>query len=216
MRLTTLRFPAALLAATLLLTACGGKSDEQKAAEVAEEATKDAKVSLGDAADAMQKMAKQMEENQKDGKKIETVDFRLLKELLPADAGGLPRKEATGEKTGAMGMNISQASGKYANADNTERVDIDIVDAGGTGALMGLAAWSMIEVDKETADGYERSTKIGDYKAYEEYTNSSKSGKLSVIVEQRFVVTLDGDGLPMDKLQSILKQIDLDKLAGMK
>ncbi len=216
MRLTTLRLPALFLAATLLLTACGGKTDEQKAAEAAEEAAKDAKVSLGDAASAMQKMAKEMEDNQKSGKTVQVIDFRQLKELLPAEAAGLARKEATGEKNGAMGMTVSQASGKYANGDNSETLDISIVDAGGTGAIMGLAAWTMIDVDKETADGYERTTKIGDYKAFEEYTNSSKSGKLSVVVGQRFVVSLEGRGLDMDKLQSVLKQIDLDKLAGMK
>ncbi len=214
MRLTQFQLPAMLLAATLFLTACGGKTEEQKAAEAAEEATKDAKVSLGDAADAMQKMAKEMEDNQ--GKKVEVVDFRQLKELLPNDAAGLARKEATGEKNGAMGMSVSQANGKYANADNSQTLNISIVDAGGTGALMGFAAWSMIDVDKETADGFERTTKIDGYKAYQEYKTSSKSGKVSVIVGNRFVVTADGDGLSMDAIQDAVKEIDLGKLADMK
>ena len=39
------------------------------------------------------------------------------KELLPADADGLPRKEATGEKNGAARFTVSTANGKYANED---------------------------------------------------------------------------------------------------
>jgi hypothetical protein len=215
MYLSSLRLPALVLATTLLLTACGGKSDEQKAAEAAEQAAKEAGVSLGDAADAMQKMAKQMEDNQKSGKTVAVVDFRRLKELLPAEAVGLPRREATGEKNGAMGMSIAQAEGKYANDDKSERLKITLVDAGGTAMLMGLAAWTMVDIDKETADGYERTTNIGDYKAYETYKTGAKSGQVAVLVGQRFVVTLDGRGLPMDKLRDALKQVDLDKLAGM-
>ncbi|KAB7728744.1 transposase [Rudanella paleaurantiibacter] len=194
--------------AVALLTGCGGKSEEEKAAE-------EAKVSVSDAVNSMQQMAEQAEEAEKNGP-VETVDFRALKELLPADADGLPRKEATGEKAGAMGFKISTASGEYANADGTERIDLDIVDAGGTGALMGLAAWSMIDVDKETENGYERTGKIGDYKSYEKYDNANKDGEIAVLVKNRFVVTIKGNGVSAEKLKATLEDVDLDKLAGMK
>ena len=68
---------------------------------------------------ALKDMAAQAEEMQKKGP-VDTVDFRSLKELLPADADGLPRKEATGEKNGAAGFTISTANGKYANEDESE------------------------------------------------------------------------------------------------
>jgi hypothetical protein len=202
----------ASLLAVALLTACGGKSEEEKAAEKAQE---EAKVSMSGAMDAMKQMAEQAEKQQKEGP-VATVDFRQLKELLPADADGLARKEATGQKTGAMGVNISTAEGKYANADGSETVEIAIVDAGGTGALMGLAAWSMVEMDKETTDGYEKTTKFGDHKAYEKYDNSGKDGEIAVLVNSRFVVTAKGRGVAMDKLKATLEDIDLNKLADMK
>lgn len=197
------------LAAALLMS-CGGKSDEEKAEEAAEEA----KVSVSDAMGAVQAMAKQAEEAQKNGP-IETVDFRSLKELLPADADGLARKEASGEKTGAMGFNISTAKGEYANGDGSERIELAIVDAGGTGALMGLAAWSMIDVDKETESGYEKTGKMGDHKCYEKYNNTNKDGEVAVLVKNRFVVTAKGNGVSMDKIKSTIEDVDLDKLAGM-
>ena len=200
-------YAGAILVAATLLTACG-KSEEQKKAE-------EASASLGGAMDAMKDMAKAAEDQQKNGP-VETVDFRALKELLPADADGLPRKEATGEKNGAMGFKVSTAEGKYANADGTETAEVGIIDAGGTGALMGLAAWTMMDIDKETETGYEKTTTMGDNKAYEKYDNANKDGELVVVVAKRFVVTAKGHGIPMDKIKATLNKVDLNKLAGMK
>ena len=204
----------ALMSAALLMS-CGGKSDEEKAQEAAEKIADDAKVSVSDAMGAVQAMAKQAEESQKNGP-VETVDFRALKELLPDNADGLARQSATGEKTGAMGFKISIANAKYANTDNSERIELSIVDAGGTGVMMGLAAWSMIDVDKETENGYEKTGKMGDYKSYEKYDNSGKDGEIAVMIQNRFVVTAKGQGVSMDKIKTALEDIDLNKLADMK
>lgn len=204
----------ALVSAALLMS-CGGKSDEEKAQEAAEKIADDAKVSVSDAMGAVQAMAKQAEESQKNGP-VETVDFRALKELLPDNADGLARQSATGEKTGAMGFKISTANAKYANTDNSERIELSIVDAGGTGVMMGLAAWSMIDVDKETENGYEKTGKMGDYKSYEKYDNSGKDGEIAVMIQNRFVVTAKGQGVSMDKIKTALEDIDLNKLADMK
>ena len=204
----------ALMSAALLMS-CGGKSDEEKAQEAAEKIADDAKVSVSYAMGAVQAMAKQAEESQKNGP-VETVDFRALKELLPDNADGLARQSATGEKTGAMGFKISTANAKYANTDNSERIELSIVDAGGTGVMMGLAAWSMIDVDKETENGYEKTGKMGDYKSYEKYDNSGKDGEIAVMIQNRFVVTAKGQGVSMDKIKTALEDIDLNKLADMK
>lgn len=203
----------AVVSATLLMN-CGGKSDEEKAEEAAEKIANDANVSVSDAVSAMKEVAEQAEESQKNGP-VETVDFRALKELLPADADGLPRKSATGEKTGTMGFKISTANGEYGNSDNSENIELSIVDAGGTGAMMGMAAWSMIDVDKETENGYEKTGKMGDYKSYEKYDNSGKNGEIAVLIKNRFMVTAKGRGVSMEKIKASLEDIDLDKLAGM-
>ncbi len=201
----------ALLAGALLLTNCGGNKEETEKKELKNEEN----VSPGDAMNAMQEMVKQAEESQKNGP-IETVDFRQLKELLPATADGLPRKEASGEKTGTMGFKISTANARYANDDNSKTVDISVVDAGGTGALMGLAAWSMIDMDKETESGYEKTGSMGDYKTYEKYDNAGKDGEIAVLVVKRFVVTAKGNGISMEQLKAALNEVDMSKLAGMK
>lgn len=192
----------------LLCAGCGGDDQKNKEAE-------EASASLGGTLNAVQEMAKQAEEAQKNGP-VETIDFRKLKEMLPANADGIPRKSATGEKNGMAGFNFSTATGRYENADNSQNVELVLVDAGGTGAMMGMAAWSMIDMDKETDSGYEKTTLIGNNRAYEKYDNTDKAGELAVLVNKRFIVTIKGRGVEMDKLKSVLDEVDLDKLGGMK
>ncbi|SOD97290.1 transposase [Spirosoma fluviale] len=203
---TKLYLLAAGLLPVMLLTNCGGNKEEAK---------DEASVSTLGAVSAMKEMAAQAEEMQKNGP-VATVDFRALKELLPADADGLARKEATGEKNGAAGFSISTANGKYANTDGTETIEISIVDGGGSAMMMGLAAWSMMEVDKETENGYEKTSTIGDNKSYEKYDTSGKDGELNVLVNKRFVVTVKGRGVSMDKMKAALEDVDLDKLSDLK
>ncbi len=184
------------------LWSCGGKEEEQ------------AKEEPKNAMEAIQQMADKAKEMQEKGP-VDPVNFRSLKELLPADAAGFERTEATGEKNGAMGFSISQAQGKYEKDD--ARIEIDIVDTGGVGgmAMMGMAAWAMAEVDKETKSGYEKTTRINGMKAYEKYDNDSKDGEVNVIVANRFVVNVKGRNVSMDQIKDTLDDLDLDKLAKL-
>lgn len=196
----TVRLLISLLAMTMLLSNCGGKKEEKQ---------EEPKTGL----EALQNIAAEAEKMSNEKPK-EVVDAKLLKELLPDDADGLPRKEASSEKTGAMGFNISTAQGRYRNDDSS--IEVNIIDAAGTGALMGLAAWSMIDVDKENEDSYEKTTKYKEHKAFEKYNNKNKDGELAVIVANRFVVTVKGNNIAMDKIKATLDDIDLDKLEDMK
>ncbi|GAB2780021.1 hypothetical protein GCM10027275_24440 [Rhabdobacter roseus] len=194
-----------LVASSLLFWNCGGKSQ-------AEEEKEEPK----NAFEAIQKMAEKAEDMQKNGP-VEPVDFRKLKEFLPTEAGGLPRTEASGEKNGAMGFSLSQAEGKYSDANGESTIDIDLLDTGGIGgmAMMGMAAWALAEVDKETARGYEKTTKIDGHKAFEKYNTEDKSGELNVLVGDRFIVNVKGYNVTMDQLKGSLSDIDLKKLKGL-
>lgn len=191
-----------LLATVLTLSNCGGKEEEQ-----AEQPK--------NAMDAIQQMAQKAEEMQ-NREPVDPVDFRELKELLPSDAAGLERIEATGEKTGAMGFTISQAEAKYKKED--ANIEVQILDTGGVGgmAMMGLAAWTMAEVDRETASGYEKTTRFEGHKAFEKYDNNRQDGELNLIVGDRYIVNVKGRNVSMDQLKGTLNELDLNKLAAMK
>lgn len=195
------------LVAALMLNSCNGKKGDQT-----EEASEEPKSSI----DALQELADKAKDLG-NREAVDPIDFRKLKEFLPMKTGGLDRTEATGEKSGAMGFTVSTAEGKYKGSDNAS-IDIDIIDTGGIAGVstMTLAAWSMAEIDKETTTGYEKTTKIEGFKAFEKYDNEQKSGELNVLVAERYLINVEGNNVSIEQLKDCLKDIDLDKLSDLK
>lgn len=198
---------AAFLSCTMLLTSCGGNKEKEAEEKAAEN---------GSPADALQAIADKAKA-MGDREAVDPIDFRKLKDLLPEKLSGMSRTEATGEKSGAMGFTVSTAQAKY-KGDSNESLDIEIVDTGGIAGVstMALAAWSIAEIDKETANGYERTTQIDGHKAFEKYDNQDKSGEINVLVGDRYVVNVQGDNVTVDQLKEALNGIDLGKLGELK
>ncbi|MBX2842090.1 MAG: hypothetical protein KTR26_09975 [Flammeovirgaceae bacterium] len=150
--------------------------------------------------------------------KVEPVNFRKLKELLPEEVAGIDRTNAEGEKAGAMGMKISKAEGGYDDGDkkiNISITDMGFMASGELGAMM-TAGWLMADIDRESDTEMERTTKIKGYKGYEEYKFDKKSGKVSLFVGDRFIVEIDGRNIELDDLRETVDEIDLDELESMK
>jgi len=201
-----------LISAIFILFGCGKGGDQPNEKQKSEEKT--GIKSLDDFVDKAKEVQKSMEE----GKKYEVVDFRELKALLPENLGDLKRTNAEGEKSGAMGFTISKAEADYNNEDYSQRIDIEITDMTGASGFAGLAAWgwAMADIDKETASGYEKTTKYKGHKAFEKYNNEYKDGSIEVLVSGRFMVSVNGNNVPMTAIMSAIDQIDVGKLEAMK
>ncbi len=201
-----------LLPLILVLLSCGKGGDQPNDKQKSDEKT--GIKSLDDFVDKAKEVQKSMEE----GKKYEVVDFRELKALLPENLGDLKRTNAEGEKSGAMGFTISKAEADYNNEDYSQRIDIEITDLTGTSGFAGLAAWgwAMADVDKETETGYEKTTKYKGHKAFEKYDNQDQYGSIEVLVAGRFMVSVNGNNVPMQVIMSAIDAIDIGKLEAMK
>ena len=198
-----IRLLALLLSLSVLVWNCGSKSEEEQAKE---EPT--------NGLDALQKIANEAEKMSKEGPK-ETIDPKLLKALLPEDADGLKRREASSQKSDMAGFGVSTAEASYRD-DSGQDININITDVAGMSvALMAVAAWSMGSIDKETENGYEKTTEYKGHKAFEKYDTQGKNGEISVIVANRYIVQVEGNGVSIDKIKSVLDDIDLDKLKGL-
>lgn len=208
-----------LLLAALSLTACGGSSNESAENDTAEETAAAASSSADSESDEPESITEAMNEAQKalqeSGATKEVVNFRELKKLLPESMMGMERTEFSGEKAGAFGFNMSNAQAKYQEGD--KRIEVNIVDvAGVSAAMMGMASWATIEVDRESNEGYERTTTIDGHKAFEKYNTRQKSGELNLIVSERFIVSLEGRNIEEGDLRKALDQLSINKLAGLK
>lgn len=153
---------------------------------------------------------KQLEESMKgmNENAAEVVDFRVLKDALPEKLAGLPRTSHSGEKTSFASIQVSTAQANYNEGD--KRLDVTITDTGGFGmAMAGLAAWSNVDLDRESDTGYERTTMINGHKAFEKFDNNSNYGEVSMIYDKRFIVALNGTNIPIDDLRDAAKKIKI-------
>lgn len=212
-----------LSAALLMVSGCGmfkdKEADQEEAAkdlsEKMEEAGKDLQ---DDPAGSMKKMTEAMEQfgqKMNEGAKVEPVDYKELKALLPEELSEMKRENASGEKTSAIGMKVSRAEATYTN-DNS-RIEISIQDMG---TLSGMAAmaygWAFTDMEKESDNGFERTTTYKGHRAFEKYDQSDKDGEINVLVAKRFIVEVKGRGVSMDDIRSALDTVNVAQLAGMK
>jgi hypothetical protein len=200
------------MAVAVLVSGCQ-KSTEQKKLEEAAKEMGHAGQKLAEGAQGMADAMKELNE----GKKVEPVDFRELKALLPESLAGLTRANAEGERTAAMGVNVAFASAQYTNESGTS-ISVKISDMGSlTGAMrMATLGWTMAEIDRETDDGYEKTTSFNGHKAWEKYGKNAQHGDLSILVEGRFLVEVNGDNCEMNQIKDAAGKVDLTKLASMK
>ncbi len=161
---------------------------------------------------------KNLSESFNEGKKVNPVDFRELKSLLPEQIGNLKRKNASGEKSSAMGINISKAEADYSDEQGNKNIDVEITDLGSISGISGLATygWYLADIDKETESGYERTFMYKGNKGYERYNNDSRDGEISVLIAKRFITEIRGNNVSMDELKAALNLIDIGKLESMK
>jgi hypothetical protein len=226
-------FTAALAIALAGSLACG-KSEAEKQAEeaaaqaekaaeaatrMAEAATKASEAAAGDMAKGMGDFAKAMSGMAGalaggDGKTVEPVTFQALQTTLPEIAGWEMRKPR-GERMTAP-VPFAQTETTYRKGDTS--VDVKVVDSGFAPLL--IAPWSMMLASgysRETSEGYEKAVSVGGQPAFEKWNSDSKDGELNILVNKRFLVTIDGNDIADTRaLHEIAERMDFAKFATLK
>ncbi|MBF0291029.1 MAG: hypothetical protein HQK86_02635 [Nitrospinae bacterium] len=200
--------------AVAVMFACSKVEEKQQAVEKMAAASDQLAKSVEQAGKAMEGAAKAMEDASAGIGKAPTTDFRELKALLPESLPDMKRTDAKGEKVAFGGFGGAFAEGSY-NDDKGGHISIKISDMGGIGA-MAAAAWTMVEIDSEQDNRYEKTTKIGEFKARESYDKSSKSGELDIAIPDSIIIEIRGNGVSMEAVKGAAAKIDLAKLAAMK
>jgi hypothetical protein len=208
-----------LAVGVLALAACGkeeprkpvdpGTKVEQAARQMSEAARQGDVQQAGEA-------VKQMGEALSGSIKVEPVDFRALKELLPESIAGMRRVSSEGSRTNVLGVASSKAHAVYEDGRGG-RIACEITDVGTLTGVAAMAfAWVNIEIDKEGDSGYERTTTVAGRKAYERYAKSTRTGELDVIVGGRFIVGVKATGVEMKLFREAVAKLDLARLEALK
>ncbi|MES2097248.1 MAG: Yip1 family protein [Pseudomonadota bacterium] len=141
---------------------------------------------------------------------VKMVAPDVLQNMLPAALPGWNRTSIESSGGGAMGMNISEAVGKFEAGDQSFR--LKVTDTGAMGALAGIVN---AESSKQTATSYEKSSLQDGKMVTEKWDSNSKSGTYSVLVAKRFMIEAEGDAPNIDALKAAVAAVDQGKLEAL-
>jgi hypothetical protein len=147
-------------------------------------------------------------------KPVPPIAFRELIDLLPQEMAGMTREDPKGETTTAGSWQYSQAEVDFRSEDGKRSADVGIFDYAHIPFLyVPFTMFLNMQVARESTDGYERSTKIDGYPAFEKWGKDGASEAL-VLVGDRFIVKADTRGLGEGAGKKILEDMDLSGLAS--
>lgn len=161
---------------------------------------------------SMEETAKELQETKG---KIEAVDFRVLKELLP-EIKGWTKRNTRGERTALGQFGISNAEADYVLGE--AEVNLKITDSAGYSMIIApLSIFIQSGYEEENEEHYKKTTSVKGFPAIEEFYLSQKRGSLTVIVKNRFIVEAEGDNIEkINTLHDFLNAVDLKKLESLK
>ena len=149
------------------------------------------------------------------GAQVESLAPDRLKSFVPDELAGLARSSISAERSGAMGLQVSQANATYSD-DSGREVRLEITDAGTAKGLLGLASWAGVEGEKEADGRYEKTFREDGRLIHEEWDSNASSGQYTVVVGDRFTVKVEGAAGSVSELRDAAEQLDLDGLAELR
>ena len=127
----------------------------------------------------------------------------------------MPRASVSAERSGAMGLQVSNATATYSN-ESGRSVTLEITDAGTAKGLLGLASWAGVEGEKEADGRYEKTFRDDDRLIHEEWDSNASHGQYTVVVGDRFTVKVEGGAGSVGELRDAVEELDLDGLADLR
>jgi len=150
------------------------------------------------------------------GDSVEALTPDALKPFVPDTLGGLPRTSVEVSRNAAIGIQVSNAKATYQGAQGGPEIQLEITDTGGAKGFMALAGFAAVEEDKQTQSGYEK-TYHQDGRMIHEQWNNSGSGEFTVVLGDRFVVSVHGSNVAnVDALKAALAGLNLAGLEALK
>lgn len=217
----------AVLAGAMAVAAGGGCSPSgREQAEEAAERLSLAGQELGEAAEEVARSLDQggqglagalhhVQEAVGAGGNADPVDFRDLKSALPAGLDGYTAGRAIGERTRVMGVATSQAEVRLSRDEGDGGILVRITDTGsvaGWAALAGRTAGAVIEVDRETETGFERSSVVDGVRTYESFDEAGGHSRIRLFYADRFAIDLEGEQVAWADMAAARDAVDLRRL----
>jgi len=147
------------------------------------------------------------------GAQAQPVHFKELVSVLTIEPPeGWKMAEKPQGKTMKSPVQVSEAEVEFKSGDDKE-IEIKIVDGlGGMMPLMNMAQG----MEMESSEEYVKPIEIQGFKGTEKFEYKDKKGEIILPVANRFLVTIEGEGLENNELiKEVVGKLDLKKLAGL-
>lgn len=200
-----------ILAVALLfaLTSCGNSSKK-------ENEEKSGLGKLVEGASNLDKLAKsgeKLKDQTEKLKKLTPATTEELKAVVPETIGDFKRKSYS---AGGTVADIVAADAEYAKEDN-KNIHVSILDGAGESgsAVVSLLAMGLsMQTESESNGTVSKNVEIDGVRYSTEDTKSasSVSSSLKFIHNERYAITLQGEGYSLSDLQDFLKKLDLSSL----
>jgi hypothetical protein len=192
---------AALDAYTRNLAAAGKRMQEAQQSGDAADHTSAAEQALGTALGATEK--------------VESLPTDRMKSFIPDSLDGLKRTQVSATRSGALGMQVSTATGSYSDGAG-RNLQLEITDTGSLKGLVGFAAgWAGVEQDNETDSGYDKTYQTNGQLVHEKWDRNSHQGQYAIVVANRFAVSVTGTAHDMNDLKTAASSLNLAGLAAL-
>jgi len=145
---------------------------------------------------------------------VTPVSFKVLSNYLPKEIEGIKGSEPEGETVTMGEWSYSHSKSYYNSEDGSKNASVDVIDYAYVSALYTpyQTLFSM-KYQRESSSGYERSTKISGYPAFENWDNTDNSNELNVLVGKRFIVHVETNGMPEGSAKKIAESMNLSSLS---
>jgi hypothetical protein len=187
-----------LISFSLVFIACKSK----KTAE--EKATDDLQKNINSMVENMDKNKDEILKGKNDLEKLTPLTIDQLKTLIPETLMGA--KRTSYNASSAMGAGFVTADYRI---NDTTKVSLNIYDCGGpAGAgIYSMQYLGMMNIEQESEDEYTKTISYGNGKAYEHCQKTANECTLTWFAGDRYLVTLNGDNVPVDALKSAGKEL---------
>lgn len=206
---------SAVFAALLMTVACD-KEEEKKPAEIEEtgvDISNNPLGALGQLAEAGKEMQKKAEE-MKNRTPVDPISFKALVALLPEVADWERTGDPRGETSQMGEFRISNASQRYERKNGDERSTMKVSIVDGSYVPMVYAPFAMMsKFSKEGTDGFSKGLKIDGQPAFEEWKKKQRSSTLTILVEDRFLITIEGRTVDEKATRQWASHLPLEKLS---
>lgn len=143
------------------------------------------------------------------------VKVAELEPFLPLEVLSIKRTEINRGKAEISKKDVVSAAAEYKGIDKMVRITITDAASSAMG-VSGLAPWIKGDLNNEWEQGYERTADIDGFRGYESYDRADQSGQVSILVNNRFIVSVNGEKVAEGETREALKTVDLKKLASLR